>query len=131
MNNENNLQNNNNNNLGPISNTEINVSNALNSGVPENNQNVIMPEFNNNQFDNNQTINEPVTQIDNSEKMSKVQENNQILYDTTNNINDKPVLKKQKKTTIKINSELSFVIVLALILLVAIFIMPSIMDLFY
>lgn len=60
-----------------------------------------------------------------------VQENNfQPLYDTSGYINDsdRPVEVKQKKTTIKINPELKTALVLALILLIAMFFVPVIFD---
>lgn len=69
-----------------------------------------------------------MTNIDNSAINQSV--NNQQLYNTTNFINDsdKPVERKNKKATIKINPELKFIILLALILLLAMSFIPTIFD---
>lgn len=60
----------------------------------------------------------------------KVNTNDYQLYDTSGYINDseKPIVNVSKKTTVNINPELKTVILIALILLIAMFFIPSIFD---
>lgn len=111
-------------NAMPISNTDVNS--ALESNI-QNNQKIVMPEF------NNLNGNQNVSNVNNQNIINKMVDNpdNPVLYDTTNTINDKPVQVKKKKASIQINTELKTAIILALILFIFIMIMPSIMDLFY
>lgn len=67
---------------------------------------------------------------DNNITQSQSNDIPQVLYDTTNYINDKPVEKVKKKATIKINPELKTSIILMIFLLIIMMIVPSIFDLF-
>jgi len=84
---------------------------------------------------NNENLITNQTNVNNSQNIIETAGNNlnnneQVLYDTSNNINDQPVATQKKmKKTIKINSDLKTAIVLALILLIAIMLIPKIFKL--
>lgn len=122
--------NNENNNIPGINNDLVNNQqpsvNDINSSANVINSNI--PNFINNDTNASGSIN-------NSDNISR--DNNldhqsvpQVLYDTTNYINDKPVEKSKKKALIKINPELKTSIILMVILLIIMMIVPSIFDLF-
>ena len=81
----------------------------------------------------NSNINNPSVPVSNNVQQNvNFADNTQVLHDTVNQINDKQVetVKQKKKASINISPELKTAIVLALIILVFIWIMPLIFDLF-
>lgn len=110
---------------------EVNVNSTLQSNIQSNNmQNVVMPGYNT-PVNNNVNPNSGglVPEV-NNQNVQQPSNSTQVLYDTTNNINDKPVVKKKKKNQLNINPELRFAIVLLIILLIFITIMPTLFDWF-
>lgn len=120
-------------------------NNNINQNISNNSQSITMPNFvtQNSTINIVPEVNNTVTNVDgvnNFNSMNNVNtinnqtpiqpENNQQLYNTTNYINDRPIEKKPKKATIKINPELKTAIILALILLVAMSFIPAIFDLY-
>lgn len=119
-----------------VSNNEVNVNNTLSSNFQGNGQNIVMPEFNNTINNMSQNVNPQVSPVNNNLNQQVVNQNlnqpqnsnDQVLYDTTNSINNRPLEKKKKKATMQINSELKFAIILALVLLIAMMFIPTIFD---
>lgn len=125
----------NNNQQSIVNNNFTNNTQFIENNFGLGNQNIpqIMPEINS--VPNNNIGSSIPTQVNDSSAMpinaDSVQSNEQPqLYDTTNTINDKVVVKTKNKKTLNIDQGLKTAIVLALILLVAIFIIPKIFDLF-
>lgn len=83
----------------------------------QNIQNITMPEFAGNQNFNTNVNNN----INNNENLE--------LHDTTSSINDRVIQKKTKKSSLKIDKDMISIFVIAFILLIAIFAVPSIFDL--
>lgn len=126
------------------------VNNVINPTIPNNSQNITMPNFinqnpqvnmvpeinntvivENNANNVNTTNNAENSNLVNNQ--TSIQNNdNQQLYNTTNYINDtdRPIEKKTKKATIKINPELKSIILIAIILLVAMLFIPTLFDLY-
>lgn len=98
-----------NNNFNNVLNTNVNNNDDLTNSNAIN----IMPEFDNKVSSETATFN-----------------NEQQLYDTTNYISNKPVEKKAKKNTIQINQDLKTAIILVVVLLVAMFFIPKLFDLY-
>ena len=133
-----------------ISNDNVNVSQELNNSNNQNDSSVVMPGYENmvanNVEDNTNVVQTPPVQniapIPNTaptpQTAPTTQDNNTILdvnnttlYDTTNTINDKPVVKTtNKKKSVKINPELKTVIILLVIFLVIIYLVPTIFNFF-
>jgi len=101
-----------------VTQNNVTFNDVNNNTIQDNNSSVIMPDY------NTQTTEQLIPEY-NSDPVTDV---NSTLYNTTDYINDKPVEKKTKKTTIKINPELKTAIVIALILLVAMSFIPTIFD---
>ena len=112
------------------------VNNGANQNIQNNSSNVTMPNFvTQNPTPINMVPEVNNTVINSNPAMGDVNSMNnqpiqQQLYNTTNYINDsdRPVEAKQKKATIKINPELKTVMLLALVLLIAMTLIPTIFD---
>jgi len=117
------VQNQNFDNVNPINNTNIE-----NSGQPT----MIIPNYVNQQPTVNivpEVMNEEKNETNNEQLIDN---NSQVLYDTTDYIsgNNKPIEPKKKKNTIKINQELKMIFFLALIMIVLMYFVPIIFDWF-
>lgn len=123
-----------------LNNPQVNSNNfANNTQFMDNNfglgnQNIpqIMPEINTMANNNMPVDTTPVlpNALENSEQVAQESTEQPQLYDTTNTINDKVVVKNTTKKGINIDPGLKTAMLLALILLIIIFIIPKVFSLF-
>lgn len=117
-------------NVNTNSNSDVSVNDMLKDNT--NKESIVMPSYNSSQqniqnitmpeFAGNQNFNTNVNNnINNSENLE--------LHDTTSSINDRVIQKKTKKSSLKIDKDMISIFVIAFILLIAIFAVPSIFDL--
>lgn len=117
-------------NVNTNSNSDVNVNDMLKDNT--NKESIVMPSYNSSQqniqnitmpeFAGNQNFNTNVNNnINNNENLE--------LHDTTSSINDRVIQKKTKKSSLKIDKDMISIFVIAFILLIAIFAVPSIFDL--
>lgn len=117
-------------NVNTNSNSDVSVNDMLKDNT--NKESIVMPSYNSSQqniqnitmpeFAGNQNFNTNVNNnINNNENLE--------LHDTTSSINDRVIQKKTKKSSLKIDKDMISIFVIAFILLIAIFAVPSIFDL--
>lgn len=117
-------------NMNSNSNSDVSVNDMLKDNT--NKESIVMPSYNSSQqniqnitmpeFASNQNFNTNVNDnINNNENLE--------LHDTTSSINDRVIQKKTKKSSLKIDKDMISIFVIAFILLIAIFVVPSIFDL--
>lgn len=117
-------------NVNTNSNSDVSVNDMLKDNT--NKESIVMPSYNSSQqniqnitmpeFAGNQNFNTNVNNnINNNENLE--------LHDTTSSINDRVIQKKTKRSSLKIDKDMISIFVIAFILLIAIFAVPSIFDL--
>jgi len=129
-----------------MNNENNNLNNQQNEYYQPNTNNNNIPNYEQN---NNSIENQTITTDNNNVNTISIEVNNvqpidiqtnvvetteqPVLYDTTNQINDKPTETptKRKKASLNLTPELKTAISLALILLVSIWFIPFIFDLFH